>query len=127
MDAITLRTALETILVDRLGVYTFANGAVTPAFRILSDGEAPPSYTKVTGIEAILFREPDADPVPSYRDQGAFLLWTLFLVDWSNSGALHRAALDVLAAYPGTLINRVSVPEGEGPQSQSRLVIRTTA
>ena len=125
MDALTLRTSLETILVDCLGRYTFANGATTPAFRVLSDAESTPNYTKVAGIEGVLLQEPEPEPVPSYVDQGAFLLWTLFLIDWENSGALFSACLAVLAQYPGTTINRVNVPEGQGPQAQRRLVIRT--
>lgn len=126
MDVLTLRTSLESVLVDSLGTYTLSNGATTPAMSVRAVGESMPADTKVSGLEAILVRDPLPEPVPSYRDQKAFLRWTLFLVDWDGTNAPHEAAALILSAYPGTSITSVSVPEAAGPGSQLRLQIRTS-
>ena len=125
MDVLTLRQELESLLVDELGVYTLGNGATTPAVAVRATGEPMPAGTRVSGVECIIRREPAAAPVPSYANQKAFRDWTVYLVDWSGSAELTRLSEMVLQRYGGTVISDVAVPEGAGPQSQKRLVIRT--
>lgn len=125
MDVIELRIALESVLIDRLGTYTYANGSTSPALSVRSIGEAMPANTKVQGLEAILRRDPTPEPVQTYQHQKAILRWTLFLIDWDGSNEPHKAAADVLDAFPSTKILPVVVPENTGPRSQLQLVITT--
>ena len=46
MDVLTLRTELETVLVNYLGDYTLANGAKTPAISVRAAGESLPLWVK---------------------------------------------------------------------------------
>lgn len=124
MAALTLRNQLQSVLTSYLGTYTLANGATTPAASVREPGETLPAGTKVSGLEMILIRTPDLDPVPEYLAPGAQRLWTVYLVGWSASDNLEPAAAAVVAAYPNTSVQPVIVPEGLGPQSQLRLVIR---
>jgi hypothetical protein len=125
MDVLTLRTELETLLVDLLGEYTLGNGMKTPAVSVRSPGEALPAKTTVSGLELVILREPELDALPAYTKAEALRLWTLFLVDWQGGGGMTQAASRVVRDYPGTSVTEVRVPEGVGPQAQMRLRIRT--
>lgn len=125
MNVYDLRTSLQTLLGSLVGTYTLANGMTTPAVSVRNTGEAMPPGTSVTGLEVIVIRDPELEPVPAYRQQEAFRRWTVYLVDWSNTGGTSRAAGNILIEYPGTTVTDVVVPEGLGPQSQKRLVITT--
>lgn len=125
MDILQLRTELETLLVDGLGVYTLPNGAETPAVSVRSSGERTTPGTTVTGVELVLLRDAALAPINQYSNQAAFRSWTLFLVDWSEEVDLEPLAAAVIEAYPGTTVDVVTVPEGAGPKHQLRLVVRT--
>lgn len=124
MNVLTLRTELETLLVDLLGTYTLGNGATTPAVSVRSVGETLPAKTTVSGLELVIIRDPELDRINAYRNQEAFRLWTLYLIDWDGTGIAPTAAGRVLYAYPGTESTSVSVPEGLGPKAQMRLQLR---
>jgi hypothetical protein len=126
MDVKTLRDAVQAALTSHLGTYTLGNAATTPAISVRQTGESLPTGTTVSGLEAIIVRDPALDPVDAYRDQSAFQQWTVYLVDWSNTGRTAAAAAAVLAAFPGTRIRDLQVPEALGPMSQKRLTITTT-
>jgi hypothetical protein len=125
MDILQLRTELETLLVDNLGVYTLANGTETPAISVRAVGERTPAGTTVTGIELVLIRDPGLEPIDQYSNQAAFRTWTLYLVDWDNNQNLEGPAARILEYYPGTIITTVLVPEGLGPKHQLRLTVQT--
>ena len=125
MDVIALRTELETVLVDYLGVYTLGNGMKTPAVSVRSSGESLPAGTEVSGLELIILRDPALSPVPSYTNRQAFREWDVFLIDWEQSTNLTSAAGILTWYYPDSTITRVNVPEGLGPAGQMRLTIRT--
>lgn len=125
MDVLTLRIELESLLADELGVYTFANGVKAPAISVRATGEGMLPATSVTGIEAILRRNPDLEPINAYQREVALRIWTLFLVDWSGSGNLDQVAGKVVYAYPGSEVLTVMVPEGGGPKHQKRVRITT--
>ena len=125
MNVLALRIQLETDLVDLLGQYTLGNNMRTPAISVRATGESSTPNTSVSGLEAILIRTPRLQPVDTYTNQDSFRIWTLYLIDWDNSGTAPTAASRILSSHPGTEISTVNVPEGLGPQAQLRLEIRT--
>ena len=125
MDLLSLRTALETTLVDQLGTYVLANGAVTPAISVRAAGESLPPGTTVRGLEVVIVREPELVPVRQYNREQAFSRWTLYLVDWAGDASLQDVAGRLLWSYPGSNAVTINVPRGVGPRSQMRVDITT--
>jgi len=125
MNVLSLRTALETTLVDVLGTYTLANGVTTPAIAVRAAGESLPAGTTVTGLECVILREPELVPVRQYRKEHAFSRWTVYLVDWDGEASLQTVAGRLIWAYPGSNAVSITVPRGVGPRSQMRVDIQT--
>jgi len=125
MDLLSLRTAIETTLVDQLGTYRLANGASTPAISVRAPGESLPPGTTVHGLEVVIVREPELVPVRQYQNEQAFSRWTLYLVDWSGDASLQEVAGRLLWSYPGSNAVSINVPRGVGPRSQMRVDITT--
>jgi len=125
MDLLSLRTALETTLVDQLGTYVLANGARTPAMSVRAPGESLPPGTTVDGLEVVIVREPELVPVRQYQNEQAFSRWTLYLVDWNGDASLQEVAGRLLWSYPGSNAVTINVPRGVGPRSQMRIDITT--
>lgn len=125
MNVLSLRTALETTLVDVLGTYLLANGVSTPAIAVRAAGESLPAGTTVTGLECVILREPELVPVRQYRKEHAFSRWTVYLVDWDGEASLQTVAGRLIWAYPGSNAVSITVPRGVGPRSQMRVDIQT--
>jgi hypothetical protein len=125
MNVLSLRTALETTLVDVLGTYTLANGVTTPAIAVRAAGESLPAGTTVTGLECVILREPELVPVRQYQKEHAFSRWTVYLVDWDGEASLQTVAGRLIWAYPGSNAVSITVPRGVGPRSQMRVDIQT--
>ena len=125
MELLSLRTELETTLVDLLGVYTLANGMTTPAIAVRAAGESLPPGTLVSGLECVIVREPELVPIRQYAKEYAFNRWTLYLVDWNGDISLQTVAGRLLWAYPGSNAVTINVPKGVGPRSQMRIDIQT--
>lgn len=125
MDVLTLRTELETVLVNYLGDYTLANGAKTPAISVRAAGESLPPNTTVTGLEVVILREPELLPVRQYSNEQAFSRWTLYLVDWTGDSSLQEIGGVLIREYPGSNAVLINVPRGVGPRSQMRVDIQT--
>lgn len=125
MDVLTLRTELETVLVNYLGDYTLANGAKTPAISVRAAGESLPPNTTVSGMEVVILREPELVPVRQYSREQAFSRWTLYLVDWSGDTSLQEVGGVLIREYPGSNAVLINVPRGVGPRSQMRVDIQT--
>lgn len=125
MDVLTLRTELETVLVNYLGDYTLANGAKTPAISVRAAGESLPPNTTVSGMEVVILRDPELVAVRQYQREQAFSRWTLYLVDWSGDASLQEVGGVLIAAYPGSNAVLISVPKGVGPRSQMRVDIQS--
>ena len=125
MDVLTFRTELETVLADHLGEYSFANGMSTPAISVRAPGESLPPSTSVSGLEAVILREPQLVPVQHYRRQQAFSRWTVYLVDWAGTTSLQQIGELLLSSYPGSTLSNLSVPRDAGPRSQLRVDIQT--
>jgi len=125
MNVLSLRTALETTLVDVLGTYTLANGVTTPAIAVRAAGESLPAGTTVTGLECVILREPELVTVRQYRKEHAFSRWTVYLVDWDGEASLQTVAGRLIWAYPGSNAVSITVPRGVGPRSQMRVDIQT--
>lgn len=125
MDLLSLRTALETTLVDVLGSYTLANGVSTPAISVRAAGESLLPGTRVSGLECVIVREPELTVVRQYQKEQAFSRWTLYLVDWDGDTSLQDVAGRLLWAYPGSNAVSIRVPKGVGPRSQMRVDIQT--
>ena len=127
MDIRTLRTSLEATLASQLGTYTYANGSTTPAIAARAWGEALPPRTTVTGLECLIIKNPELDPVVrQYREEVAFQRWTVFLVDWGGSVDLHDAASRLLWAYPGSEASTIQAPQEVGPKAWMRLELTTS-
>ena len=125
MDVLTLRTELETVLVNYLGDYTLANGAKTPAISVRAAGESLPPNTTVSGLEVVILREPELLPVRQYSREQAFSRWTLYLVDWTGDTSLQEVGGVLIREYPGSNAVAINVPRGVGPRSQMRVDIQT--
>lgn len=125
MNLLSLRTELETVLVDVLGTYTLANGVSTPAIAVREPGESLLPGTQVTGLECVIVREPELVPIRQYSKEHAFSRWTLYLVDWDGEASLQEVAGRLLWAYPGSNAVKINVPKGVGPRSQMRVDIQT--
>jgi hypothetical protein len=85
-----------------------------------------PSGATVSGMELVIVRDPELDPIPQYKNPNAFRRWTIYLVDWGGNADLKAAAALVLNSYPSTTIETLTVPEAVGPRNQMRLQIQTT-
>lgn len=126
MNILSLRTELETTLVDVLGTYTLANGATTPAISVRDVGGSLPAGTRVTGLECVILREPELVPIRQYSKEHAFSRWTLYLVMWTETGVnLQEIAGRLLWAYPGSNAVSINVPQGVGPRHQMRVDLQT--
>jgi hypothetical protein len=121
-----LRTTLSTVLAGVIGTYTLANGSVTPAVRCSDPSETRYPGTIVQGLEVVILKDPVLVPVRQYQQERAQAEWTVFLVAWGEVTAGTAAQL-VIDAIPGTDAQRISVPEGIGPQDQYQLTIRSRA
>lgn len=126
MELLALRTAIEEKLEELLGEYKLSNGSTTPAISVRSTGERIPPGTKVSGLEAVIIREPDLQEARVYKDALALRRWTVYLVDWSGQGDLEAAASELVYAFGGARTFPVLVPEGAGPKAQRRVVIPTS-
>jgi len=125
MNLLSLRTELETTLVDVLGTYTLANGMSTSAISVRAAGESLPPGTNVNGLECVIVREPELVPIRQYQQEDSFSRWTIYLVDWNGDASLQVVAGRLLWAYPGSNAVSISVPRGVGPRSQMRVDIQT--
>lgn len=125
MNVLSLRTELETTLVDVLGTYTLANGVKTPAISVRAVGESLPAGQRVSGLEAVIVREPELEVVRQYRNEQAISRWTVYLVDWAGDTSLQDVAGRLIWAYPGSNAVTINVPKGVGPRSQMRVDIQT--
>lgn len=125
MQLLSLRTSLETTLVDVLGTYTLPNGSTTPAISVRATGETLPAGTQVTGLEVIILRDPNPEPATQYRNTPTFQRWEVTIVDWSSEHVLAEIAARLIDAYPGARAEQMQVPRGVGPTSQLRLEIQT--
>ena len=128
MNIRNLRDQLELTLGSLLGQYQFANGATTPAIAARPWGGRLPPNTSVTGLECLIIRDPEPGPiVRQYADEVAFQRWTVFLVDWSDTGesAMEEATNRIIWAFPNSDVQRLSVPRSIGPFNQMRIEITT--
>lgn len=126
MNILSLRTELETTLVDVLGTYRLANGASTPAISVRDVGGSLPAGTTVTGLECVILREPELVPIRQYSKEHAFSRWTLYLVLWTDTGvSLQEIAGRLLWAYPGSNAVSITVPQNVGPRHQMRVDLQT--
>lgn len=126
MELLTLREQIETLLVDRLGTYTLANGTVVPAMSVRSAGERATARTTVSGLECIIQRQPDITPVAQYTDAPAYETYTVYLVSWDDKEVTDavRLMLDAFSSNAVVTINPLRVPEGLGPRTQFRLTLQ---
>lgn len=125
MQVLTLRTALEELLEDLLGSYTFIGGGTTPAISVRASGEGLPAGTTVSGMEVVIGREPMLAPARVYQLEETLSIWTLYLVGWTPDANLGGAAQLLIYTYPGTTATEVLVPEGLGPSAQMRVTLKT--
>ena len=119
-----LRRTLEMLLKDELGVYTLANGAITPAIAVRAESERLPSGTKAKGLEVVVIRYPEEAPVRQYLLEPLDDFWTVWLVGWDDSADLPTASQLILTAYPGTEFQQINVPKSWGPTNQVKVTLR---
>ena len=119
-----LRKTIELILKNEIGVYTLANKAQTPAIAVRADSERLPTGTKVEGMEVIVSRYAEQEPVLQYKLQPTVDTWTVWLVGWDNTVNLMDAAHLLLDAYPGSEFTQITVPKSWGPTNQIKVELR---
>lgn len=123
MDVLALRTAVETTLVDLLGVYALPNGQSCPAIAVRADGEKLPAGWRVTGMECVLHWQPIPQPLRQYGGQVAFNVWVADLVAWSAAVDLPVATARLLSQWPGSRYSELSFGRNAGPLSGRRVVL----
>ena len=119
-----IRRTLEMLLRNELGEYTLANGVTTPAIAVRAESERLPTGTKATGLETVVIRYPEEQPVRQYLLEPLDDFWTVWLVGWDNSADLTVATQLVLTAYPGAEFQQINVPKSWGPTNQVRVTLR---
>jgi hypothetical protein len=119
-----IRRTLQTLLGPRLGDYTLANGAVTPAIAVRAWSERLPTGTRAKGLEVVVIRYPEETPVRQYVDEPLDDIWTVWLVGWDNTADLQGATKEILRAYPGTNFQQITVPKSWGPTNQVKVELR---
>lgn len=125
MNVREFRDALQATLAPALGSYVLPNGSSTPACSVRNWGDGPPAGTTVTGLEAIIIREPATVPIRQYQDEQSLNEWSCYLVNWTGGNNSLQAAVGViLAAWPGTVASQIQVSQGVGPLAQVQLTIR---
>lgn len=125
MDLLSLRNTVETRLVDVLGTYRLANGALTTALSVRSQGEGLPPGTTVSGIECVIIRDPELIPVSQYESQQAFSRWTIYLINWDSELDLGVLGRELLSDWPGAGFTTVPTVRGAGPRAVMRIGIQT--
>lgn len=125
-DISSLRTAIAATLTSYLGTYTLANGATTPAIAVRAYGEPSPAGQTVTGLEVVIIRDPEVEPLTQFDDIAAFRVWTVSIVDWGTDAPMETIAGRMLWAFPGSTAVRVPTAEGVGPGVEYRVQIRST-
>ena len=119
-----LRTDLEILLASRLGTYTLGNGTQTPAVAVRADSEGLAAGTSVQGLELVINRHPSLDPVRQYLQEQCAQSWDVWLLAWSDNAQITEAAAQVVATYPGTTAQVITLPESWGPKRQIQLTIQ---
>lgn len=126
MSTRQFREQLEQVLASMLGRYRLANGVVVPAVSVRRAGEPLMAGQTVEGLEVIIQDEPEAEPIPAYRQQRLSARWIVWLVLWNNgpdSVSVNGAASRVVDAFPGATMQTIEVPPGLGPRHQVRLEV----
>ena len=112
------------LLTDQLGEYTLSNGVTTPAIAVRAQSERLPTGTKAVGLEVVVIRYPEEEPVRQYLLEPLDDFWTVWLVGWDNTADLPTATQLVLTAYPGAEFQQISVPKSWGPTNQVKVTLR---
>ena len=119
-----VRRTIELLLRNELGEYTLANGVATPAIAVRAESERLPTGTKAVGLEVVVIRYPEEEPVRQYLLEPLDDFWTVWLVGWDNTADLPAATQLVLTAYPGAEFQQISVPKSWGPTNQVKVTLR---
>jgi hypothetical protein len=123
-EVLKLRRRLEALLADYVGVYTLANGELTPAVAVRALSEPRKLGTRVSGTELVIERDPDIIPIQSQESNPSTFEWTIWLVAWSNT-ALADLGLIVAASFPNATVETIRVDDGSGPFNQMRITLQT--
>ena len=119
-----IRRTLQMLLRDELGEYTLANGVATPAIAVRAESERLPTGTKATGLETVVIRYPEEQPVRQYLLEPLDDFWTVWLVGWDNTANLPAATAILLTAFPGAEFQQINVPKSWGPTNQVKVTLR---
>ena len=119
-----LRGDIELLLADMLGVYTLLNGVVTPSIAVRADSERLPTGTKVNGLEVVIGRYQEQEPILQYMDQPMDDRWSVWLVGWDNSADVIGASEMLLKYFPGAEYQKLNVPKSWGPTNQVKVTLR---
>jgi hypothetical protein len=124
MDVLTLRSGIATALTGLVGTYTLGNGSTTPAISVRDLGQGLAPGTTVSGLEVVIYKQPELVPVRQYRDEKVQTEWTVYLVGWSTAANMEAAGAALVAKYPNSDVATITMPENIGPRNQLRLTIR---
>lgn len=121
MNILQLRSEIEVLLADQLGLYTLSNGETTPAISVRAEGEALPAGQTADGLEAVIIRDPDLTAIPQYSEAGTLRRWVVYLVVWNTYVEIETAIDRMVYTYAGSRVDTVPVPRGTGPLHQTRI------
>lgn len=119
MSLLQIRQRLETLLASQLGSYDLGNGSSTVATWV-GNVTGPRPGTAVQGLELVL----DPGDLEVVRQYGSEVLGNRIRADlvlWDEGPQLEQALTTVMATWPGTRSQPVSIPEGWGPLDWRRL------
>lgn len=127
MNEIELRTQLQTLLIDDLGYYTFANGAgVAPAI-VVQDMNEIISDRTVSGLEVVIFRVPQSAPKTVYGGVQRIRTWQIYLKQWDGDRTLQSAIDKIEQTFPGVRAIPIPVKEAEFKQLVSVKLLDQTS
>jgi hypothetical protein len=88
MNVLELRQKLTNILDDLLGEYTFVNGRCVKAIAVVPDSvygyDYPPTGTKVTGLEMVIWAEAKLDTYPIIQGTHVVNSTQVVLKQWDD-------------------------------------------
>ena len=123
-NARELRADVELLLADYLGSYTLLNGFVTPAIAVRAESERLPTGTKVTGLEVVVARYPEQEPVRQYINEPMEDSWDIWLVGWDSTANVKEASERLLQYFADADYQRLNVPKSWGPSNQVKVTVR---
>lgn len=117
-DLRIFRENIFNLVKDLIGTYTYPSGDVLPAIVVVDGNEETNPEIRVSGVEVVIDKNPARfNEYKQYSGSPVSPVFYVRLVCW-GPGGVWGPALKIKAAFAGSRIFPVTVPEGVGPRSQ---------